>query len=337
MQSCDSGESASGDQWQFWVDRGGTFTDVVAKRPDGSLVACKLLSEDPSRYDDAAIEGIRRLLELGSNETITCERIASVKMGTTVATNALLERKGERIALFVTKGFKDVLKIGFQNRPRLFDHHIVLPEPLYERVYEVDERIDARGTIVRTMDRNTTRSQLQRAYSEGFRSLAVVFMHSYRYPTHELEFELMAVEMGFEQISVSHKVVPLIRFIPRGDTTVIAAYLSRKLQRYVKQVTTQLPSVRVLFMQSNGGLTSSTSFQVKDAILSGPAGGVVGMVRTAQEAGFDKIIGFDMGGTSTDVSHFAGEFERRLETEVAGLRIRVPMVNIHTVASGGGQ
>ena len=336
VQSSKSGEAHAAGRWQFWIDRGGTFTDIVGKTPDETLVTCKLLSEDPSHYDDAAIEGMRRLLGFELNRTITSEHVELVKMGTTVATNALLEHKGERTALFVTKGLKDFLEIGYQNRPRLFDLNVVLPQPLYHKVYEVDERVDVHGKVIRPLDSDSLRSQLQIAYNEGFRSLAVVLMHSYRYPTHEIEFERMAAEFDFEQISVSHKVVPLIKIIFRGDTTVIDAYLSQRLRQYVNQVSTKLPNVPVFFMQSNGGLAGPTSFQVRDAILSGPAGGTVGMVRTAQAAGFEKIIGFDMGGTSTDVSHFAGELERKLETEIAGLRIRVPMLSIHTVAAGGG-
>lgn len=323
-------------RWQFWIDRGGTFTDIVARRPDGVLVTHKLLSEDPEHYEDAAVEGVRRLLELEPYQTITPQEVEAVKMGTTVATNALLERKGERTALFITKGFGDALRIGYQNRPRLFDRHIVLPSLLYTKVCEVDERIDAHGRILQPLDTGAVRKQLQSVYAEGFRALAVTLMHAYRYPAHEAEIERLAGEVGFTQISVSHKVSPLMKLISRGDTTVVDAYLSPILRRYVDRVAAKMAEVDLFFMQSNGGLTGARGFQGKDAILSGPAGGIVGMVRTAQSAGFGKVIGFDMGGTSTDVSHFAGELEREFETQVAGVRMRAPMMSIHTVAAGGG-
>jgi len=323
-------------RWQFWIDRGGTFTDIVAKKPDGTLVTHKLLSEDPGQYRDAAIAGIRRLLELEDGAGIPADLVESVKMGTTVATNALLERKGERTALFITRGFRDALRIGYQNRPRLFDRNIVLPEPLYDRVVEVAERITTDGSVLEPLDLAQTRRALQSAFDAGYRSVAIVLMHGYRYPQHELAIEKAAAGIGFSQVSVSHKVSTLMKLIPRGDTTVADAYLSPILRRYVDQVASAMPSVRLMFMQSNGGLTEAHRFQGKDAILSGPAGGIVGMARTAGLAGFDRIIGFDMGGTSTDVSHFSGEFEREFETQVAGVRVRAPMMSIHTVAAGGG-
>ncbi|MES9961492.1 MAG: hydantoinase B/oxoprolinase family protein [Sedimenticola sp.] len=323
-------------RWQFWIDRGGTFTDVVARRPDGSTATRKLLSENPERYRDSAIQGIRDLMGLAAGEPIPSERIEAVKMGTTVATNALLERDGDRTLLLVTRGFRDALRIGYQNRPRLFDRNIRLPEMLYERVAEVDERLRADGKVLRTLDEAGAEAELEAAYADGIRSVAILFMHGYRYPDHEARVAAIAERIGFEQVSVSNKVSPLIKLVGRGDTTVVDAYLSPILRRYVQQVSSQTGDARLMFMQSHGGLTSADYFQGKDAILSGPAGGVVGMVRTARMAGFDKLIGFDMGGTSTDVSHFNGEYERAFDTEVAGVRMRVPMMSIHTVAAGGG-
>src|SRR5581483_8826511 len=323
-------------RWQFWIDRGGTFTDIVARRPDGSLLTHKLLSENPERYADAALAGIRALLGLKKDEAIPAARIEAVKMGTTVATNALLERKGERTALFITKGFADALRIAYQNRPRIFDRHIVLPEMLYEKVFEVDERVGARGDVLRPLDPGKASASLRQAFDEGFRSVAIVFMHGYRFPGHERQVAEIARRIGFAQVSVSHEVSPLMKLVGRGDTTVVDAYLSPILRRYVERVAAELGGVRLLFMQSNGGLTDAHRFQGKDAILSGPAGGIVGAVRTSAAAGFDRIIGFDMGGTSTDVSHYAGELEREFETRVAGVRMRAPMMSIHTVAAGGG-
>ncbi len=327
--------------WQFWVDRGGTFTDIVARKPDGSLQSHKLLSENPERYKDAAVHGIRELLELESDDEIPAGTIEAVKMGTTVATNALLERKGDRTVLLISKGMRDLLRIGYQNRPKLFDLEIVLPELLYDEVFEVDERLDADGTIATPLNLLQVRTALSAAYGKGFRSVAVALMHGYRFPEHEKKIGDMAKQQGFSQISLSHEVSPLIKLVSRGDTTVVDAYLSPILRRYVGQVSDALGADRggcnsLMFMQSNGGLTDAALFQGKDAILSGPAGGVVGMVRTAEEAGFDKLIGFDMGGTSTDVCHYAGEYERSFETEVAGVRMRAPMMSIHTVAAGGG-
>ncbi|MCX7891420.1 MAG: hydantoinase B/oxoprolinase family protein [Burkholderiales bacterium] len=323
-------------RWQFWIDRGGTFTDVVALRPDGALVTHKLLSENPERYRDAAIAAIRELMGVAHDEPIPVGGIEAVKMGTTVATNALLERKGEPTVLFVTRGFADALRIGYQNRPHLFARRIVLPEMLYAKVVEVDERVDARGDVLVPLDLESARRDLQAAWDEGFRSVAVVLMHGYRYPRHEAALAAAARAIGFTQVSASHEVSPLMKLVSRGDTTVADAYLSPILRRYVDEVAAELPGVRLLFMQSNGGLADARRFQGKDSVLSGPAGGVVGAARAAATAGFDRIIGFDMGGTSTDVSHFAGELEREFETLVAGVRMRAPMMSIHTVAAGGG-
>jgi 5-oxoprolinase (ATP-hydrolysing) len=322
--------------WQFWIDRGGTFTDIVARRPDGQLVTHKLLSENPEQYRDAAIAGIRRLLGIAPGAAIPAELVEAVKMGTTVATNALLERKGEPTSLAITRGFRDALRIAYQNRPRLFDRHIVLPELLYQEVIEIDERIGAHGAVVTPLDEVSARALLQRAFDGGVRSLAIVFMHGYRYRQHEEAAARIAREIGFTQVSVSHEVSPLMKLVARGDTTVVDAYLSPILRRYVDQVASELPGVNLQFMQSSGALTDARTFHGKDSILSGPAGGIVGMVRASQLAGFDHVIGFDMGGTSTDVSHFSGEFERVFETQVAGVRMRAPMMSIHTVAAGGG-
>jgi 5-oxoprolinase (ATP-hydrolysing) len=323
-------------RWEFWIDRGGTFTDVVGKRPDGRLVTRKLLSHNPERYRDAAVAGIRQTLELRPDEPVPAARIAVVKMGTTVATNALLERTGEPTVLVVTEGFRDALRIAYQNRPRLFDRRILLPEALYARVVEVPERVDAHGGVVRPLDLDAATEALREAHAAGIRSAAVVFMHGYRYAAHERAVAEAARGLGFTQVSCSHEVSPLMKLVPRGDTTVVDAYLSPILRRYVADVAGELRGVRLMFMQSNGGLREAAHFRGKDAVLSGPAGGVVGMARSAAEAGHQRVIGFDMGGTSTDVSHYAGEFERVYGTEVAGVRMRAPMMNIHTVAAGGG-
>ncbi|WP_298360991.1 hydantoinase B/oxoprolinase family protein [uncultured Litoreibacter sp.] len=327
--------------WQFWVDRGGTFTDIVAKTPKGGLKTHKLLSENPEVYPDAAVHGIREMLGLGEADPIPDGQITAVKMGTTVATNALLERKGERTLLLITKGMRDLLRIGFQNRPRLFDLNIELPELLYDDVIEVEERLSATGEVICPLDTRATRTALSEAYGKGYRSVAVALMHSYRFPAHEQTIGDMARQSGFDQVSLSHEASPLIKLVSRGDTAVVDAYLSPILRRYVSQVASALGTgkggcERLMFMRSNGGLTDAALFEGRDAILSGPAGGVVGMVSTATEHGFDKLIGFDMGGTSTDVCHYAGEFERSFETEVAGVRMRAPMMSIHTVAAGGG-
>ncbi|MBD2129650.1 hydantoinase B/oxoprolinase family protein [Microcoleus sp. ZQ-A2] len=365
--------SSSGDnRWQFWIDRGGTFTDIVARRPDGTLVIHKLLSENPERYTDAPVQGIRDLLGIPAELPIPAEQIEVVKMGTTVATNALLERKGDRTVLVITQGFRDALRIGYQNRPDIFARQIILPEMLYEQVIEVEERYSAQGEELIPVNLETVRQSLEEAYEAGIRSCAIVFMHGYRYPAHEKEVATIAHTIGFTQVSVSHEVTPLMKLVSRGDTTVVDAYLSPILRRYVDRVGSQLnvdklqdegdqeldvdrlqavgiaqttlqptnvqlsASVTLMFMQSNGGLTDARQFQGKDSILSGPAGGIVGAVQTSAIAGFDKIISFDMGGTSTDVAHYNGEYERTFETEVAGVRMRTPMMSIHTVAAGGG-
>jgi 5-oxoprolinase (ATP-hydrolysing) len=344
--------------WEFWIDRGGTFTDVIGRRPDGKLVTHKLLSENPEAYRDAAVAGIRHLLGLEPDEPIPPAHIGAVKMGTTVATNALLERKGERTLLLITKGFRDALRIGYQARTDIFAKHIIKPEMLYERVIEIDERVRADGTVERAPDADAVRAELARAKDDGLRVVAVVLMHAYRYSAHEQQVAALAREAGFTQVSASHEVSPLIKLVGRGDTTVVDAYLSPILGRYVAQVsdeltplsrTAQKPSPqgggrqpgsaaenRLMFMMSSGGLTAADLFRGKDAILSGPAGGVVGMAETGRQADFERLIGFDMGGTSTDVSHFAGDYERTFETEVAGVRMRAPMMLIHTVAAGGG-
>lgn len=323
--------------WQFWIDRGGTFTDIVARRPDGTLATHKLLSENSAQYADAAMAGIRYLLGLKNNEPIPADAIDAVKMGTTVATNALLERKGEPTLLAITRGFRDQLRIAYQNRPRIFDRAIVLPTLLYSDVIEIDERIGAHGEIITPLDEMTTRNALNAAWILGFRAIAIVLMHGYRFTRHEQRVGEIAREIGFTQISISHEVSPLMKIVSRGDTTVVDAYLSPILRQYVDQVSNDLPrSARLFFMQSNGGLADADAFRGKDAILSGPAGGIVGMVRTSEAAGFNRLIGFDMGGTSTDVSHYAGTLEREFETQVAGVRIRAPMMAIHTIAAGGG-
>ena len=326
--------------WEFWIDRGGTFTDVIGRRPDGALVTHKLLSENPEAYRDAAVHGIRHLLGLEPGAPIPSKQISAVKMGTTVATNALLERKGERTLLLITKGFRDALRIGYQARPKIFAKHIIKPDMLYERVVEVDERVRADGTVERELDLDAVRVELERALADGIRAVAIVLMHAYRYSDHEKRVVALARELGFPQVSASHEVSPLIKLVGRGDTTVVDSYLSPILRSYVAQVAGDLDSkdaaIRLMFMMSSGGLTAAELFRGKDAILSGPAAGVVGMAETGRSAGFSRLIGFDMGGTSTDVSHYAGEYERAFETEVAGVRMRAPMMLIHTVAAGGG-
>lgn len=362
-------DNRSSSQWQFWIDRGGTFTDIVAKRPDGRIVIDKLLSENPEHYQDAPVQGIRDLMGLRSDESIPIEQIEVIKMGTTVATNALLERKGDRTVLVITKGFRDALRIGYQHRPDIFALEIILPEMLYEEVIEVDERMDAQGKILQPLNTKQIKQDLQDVYAQGFRSCGVVLMHSYRYPHHEQEIGEIARQIGFTQISLSHEVSPLMKLVSRGDTTMVDAYLSPILRRYVDQVSANLSahnaieikdledtairftdpseitpllendavkSPQLMFMQSNGGLADARLFQGKDSILSGPAGGIVGAVKTCAIAGFGKIISFDMGGTSTDVAHYNGEYERSFETEIAGVRLRTPMMAIHTVAAGGG-
>ncbi|ACK71921.1 5-oxoprolinase (ATP-hydrolyzing) [Gloeothece citriformis PCC 7424] len=343
---------------KVFADRGGTFTDLVAvtdnpsiidqlsKHPQKFLIVSlpnhqwvivyKLLSENPELYQDAVIQGIRDILNLGKNDPIPTSEIEVVKMGTTVATNALLERKGDRVVLLITQGFKDALRIGYQNRPYIFARQIILPTMLYERVIEVEERYDAQGNELIPVNVAQVIQDLQVAYDEGIRSCAIVLMHSYRYPNHEQQIAEIAQKIGFTQVSISHQISPLMKLVSRGDTTVVDAYLTPILRRYVNQVASQLPNVKLMFMKSDGGLTDAHQFQGKDSILSGPAGGIVGAVQTSLRAGFKKIITFDMGGTSTDVAHFKGEYERQLENEIAGVRMRVPVLDINTVAAGGG-
>jgi 5-oxoprolinase (ATP-hydrolysing) len=343
---------------KVFADRGGTFTDIVAvtnnqaiidrlsRYPERFLIASllknqwiivyKLLSENPEQYQDAAIQGIRDIMGISSNEPIPTEVIEVIKMGTTVATNALLERKGDRVVLLITKGFKDALRIGYQNRPNIFARHIVLPTMLYEQVIEIDERYDAHGNELIPVNIQQIRNDLEEVYNTGIRSCAIVFMHSARYPKHEQQIAKIAQKIGFTQISVSHQVSPLMKLVSRGDTTVVDAYLTPILRRYVNQIASQLPGVKLMFMKSDGGLVAAQQFQGKDSILSGPAGGIVGAVQTSKRAGFKLIITFDMGGTSTDVAHFKGEYERQLDSEIAGARMRVPVLAINTIAAGGG-
>jgi 5-oxoprolinase (ATP-hydrolysing) len=331
----------AGSAWEFWIDRGGTFTDIVARRPDGTTAIHKLLSDNPEQYRDSAVQGIRDILGIEQSDKVPIEKIRAIKMGTTVATNALLERKGEPTLLLTTKGFRDALRIGYQNRPDLFALNISLPEQLYDAVQEVDERITASGEVLVPLDEAEARRGLQNFYDQGLRSVAIVLMHGYRHHDHEIRLLELAQSVGFSQISASHRVSPLMKFVSRGDTTVVDAYLSPILHRYVEQISSEFDGLarhsgRLKFMQSNGGLTDARYFDGKDAILSGPAGGVVGMARVCEIAGFNRVIGFDMGGTSTDVSHYGGEFERVFHANVAGVRIRAPMMLIHTVAAGGG-
>lgn len=343
---------------KVFADRGGTFTDIVAvtnnqeiidrliKHPERFLISSlpnqqwvivyKLLSENPEQYQDAAIQGIRDIIGLTGNEPIPAEAIEVVKMGTTVATNALLERKGDRVVLMITKGFKDALRIGYQNRPHIFARQIVLPTMLYEQVIEVDERYDAQGQELIPVNITQVKEDLEAVYHTGIRSCAIVFMHSDRYPNHEQQIAELAQEIGFTQISISHQVSPLMKLVSRGDTTVVDAYLTPILRRYVNQVASELPGVKLMFMKSDGGLVAAKQFQGKDSIFSGPAGGIVGAIQTSKRAGFDLVITFDMGGTSTDVAHFKGEYERELDSEIAGARMRVPVLAINTIAAGGG-
>lgn len=342
---------------KVFADRGGTFTDLVAVTDNQAIIdrlthldrflivplpnqqwviVYKLLSENPEQYQDAAIQGIRDIIGLSGNESIPTQAIEVVKMGTTVATNALLERKGDRLALLITKGFKDALRIGYQNRPNIFARHIILPTMLYEQVIEVDERYNAHGDELTAVNIEEVKKDLQTVYNTGIRSCAIVFMHSDRYPQHEKQVAQLALTIGFTQISVSHQVSPLMKLVSRGDTTVVDAYLTPILRRYVNQVASQLPEVKLMFMKSDGGLVAAENFQGKDSILSGPAGGIVGAVQTSKRAGFELVITFDMGGTSTDVAHFKGEYERELDSEIAGARMRVPVLAINTIAAGGG-
>ncbi|TIR71004.1 MAG: 5-oxoprolinase, partial [Mesorhizobium sp.] len=330
-------DAAANNKWDFWIDRGGTFTDIIGRDPQGRLHPRKLLSENPEAYADAAIQGIRELLGLKTGAAIPAERIGDIKMGTTVATNALLERKGDRVLLLITRGFRDALRIAYQARPDIFAKEIILPEQLYERVVEIDERVRVDGSVERLLDIAACRPAIEQAKADGIDAVAIVLMHAWKYPDHEKAVAKVCRKIGFSQISVSHEVSPLIKLVGRGDTTVVDAYLSPILSRYVQRVAGELGAgPRLMFMMSSGGLTAADMFQGKDALLSGPAGGVVGMVETAKLAGFDKVVGFDMGGTSTDVAHYDGGYERAFDTEVAGVRIRAPMMRIHTVAAGGG-
>jgi 5-oxoprolinase (ATP-hydrolysing) len=329
-------------KWDFWIDRGGTFTDIIGRDPHGEIHARKLLSDNPEAYRDSAVQGIRDHLGLKAGQPLPRGLVGEVRMGTTVATNALLERKGDRTLLLITKGFRDALRIAYQARPDIFAKEIILPEQLYERVIEVDERVRADGFIEQKFNKWSVEAQIAEAISAGINAAAIVLMHAWKYPAHEQALEKLVAKAGFAQISVSHRVSPLAKLVGRGDTTVVDAYLSPILRRYVSQVAAELGVTeggggpKLMFMMSSGGLTAAELFQGKDALLSGPAGGVVGMAQTAKAAGFDAVIGFDMGGTSTDVAHFNGEYERAFDTEVAGVRIRAPMMRIHTVAAGGG-
>ncbi len=336
FESSDTSSAQADGQWQFWIDRGGTFTDIVARRPDGRLSTHKLLSENPERYQDAALQGIRDCLGLNPDAEIPAEQIAAVKMGTTVGTNALLERKGEAVALVITAGLADALRIGNQARPDIFARHIRLPDMLYSEVVEAKERLAADGSVLTPLDTEQLRRDLGAIRDQGIDAVAICLLHSYRNPAHERQAAEIARALGFAQISVGHQASPLMKLIGRGDTTLVDAYLSPLLRRYVDRIAAALGNTRLMFMQSSGGLASADRFHGKDCVLSGPAGGVVGMVRTAAAAGFDKLIGFDMGGTSTDVTHYAGRYERVFDTEIAGIRLRAPMMDIHTVAAGGG-
>jgi 5-oxoprolinase (ATP-hydrolysing) len=332
--------SSKDEKWQFWIDRGGTFTDVVARKPDGQLIAHKLLSLDTKHYADAAMHGIRTILGIEPEATLPTEEIESIKMGTTVGTNALLERKGEATALVITEGYKDALRIAYQNRPDIFALNIELPDLLYDEVIEIKERYSAAGEELVTLDTESARNELEKIYSSGIRSIAIVLMHAYRYPEHELQLREIAEGIGFTQISLSHEVSPLMKLISSGETTVVDAYLSPVLRRYIDMIASTLEAggdnTKLIFMQSNGGMVDAMQFRGRDCILSGPAGGIVGAVETSRTAGFEKVVTFDMGGTSTDVAHYSGEYERSFETEIAGVHLRSPMLYIHTVAAGGG-
>ena len=334
----------SSSRWEFYIDRGGTFTDIVAKTPQNKIIVHKLLSENPEHYQDAPIQGIRDVMDLSENEPIPTDKIEVVKMGTTVATNALLESQNpttesdyrQRVVLLINQGFRDALRIGYQNRPDIFAREIILPRMLYESVIEIDARYDAQGNELKSVDEFQVKQDLQAIFDQGISSCAVVLMHSYRYPEHELQIGKIAREVGFTQISISHQVSSLMKLVSRGDTTVVDAYLTPILRRYVERIASQLPQTNLMFMKSDGGLVAAENFQGKDSILSGPAGGIIGAVQTSKRAGYEQIITFDMGGTSTDVAHFAGEYERELELEIAGARMRVPVLAIHTIAAGGG-
>jgi len=322
--------------WQFWVDRGGTFTDIVAINPQGQFVTHKLLSVNPAQYTNSAIAGIRAVLNLKPQAAINSEQIDSVKVGTTVATNALLEKKGQKTLLVTTQGVADALKIANQNRPDIFALNIQLPSALYDTVVEAQERILVSGEVEQELNLAELKPKLAAALEQGFKSLAVVLMHAWVNPEHELAIYKLARTLGFNQVSLSHQASQTIKLIPRGDTCVADAYLNPVMQSYVNEIAAELINVPLYFMQSNGGLTLAEQFHGKDAILSGPAGGIVGAVKVSEQAGFNKMIGFDMGGTSTDVSHYNGEYERSYHSEIAGIRLATPMMHIHTVAAGGG-
>ncbi|OLF73917.1 5-oxoprolinase [Maricaulis sp. W15] len=314
--------------WEFWIDRGGTFTDVIGRAPDGRLHALKLLSESPD-YRDAATEGVRRLSAGAA--------VSAVKMGTTVATNALLERKGARTLFLVTRGFADLLIIGDQTRPDIFALDLKRPRPLYDRVVEIDERLDANGEVLTPLDEEAARRALDAARKDGLATVAIALMHAYGNDAHEARLETLAREAGFATVIRSSIASPLVKIVPRASTTVLDAYLTPVLRDYVDRVDRGLEGTPLFFMQSSGGLAPAGAFHARDAVLSGPAGGVVGMAKTAKQAGHRKVIGFDMGGTSTDVSRYDGDsYDRVQETLVAGHRLRAPMMAVHTVAAGGG-
>lgn len=322
--------------WHFWIDRGGTFTDVVARAPDGAIRTHKLLSENPERYRDAATAGIRALLGLAGDAPIPRGLVEDVRLGTTVATNALLERKGAKVLLLVDAGYGDLLTIGHQTRPDLFALDIHLPEPLHAGVLEVGGRIAADGTCLAPLDEDGLLPLLIAERAKGYETCAVALIHAWRFPETERRIAALARKAGFAHVSASHEVSPLLGLVARARTTVVDAYLAPVLRSYVEAVSGELAGIPLSFMQSNGGLAEAARFRAKDAILSGPAGGVVGAARTAQEAGKRRVIAFDMGGTSTDVALYAGQFERSLDTQIAGVDLRVPMLAIETVAAGGG-
>ena len=328
------GKSAA--RWSFWIDRGGTFTDVVARRADGILRTEKLLSEDPGRYADATVEGMRRILGTPPGAPLPAARIEGVRMGTTLATNALLERTGEPVLLAVTRGFGDLLRIGYQERPALFARRIVLPDPLCAETLEIEERIDASGRVVTPLDTEQAAARLEEARGRGLTNLAICLLHGYRYPQHERILAELARALGFRQVCSAHAVSPLARYVSRAETCTVDAYLTPVMRRYVRTLTERLGSTRILYMQSGGRLYDAAAINGKDSILSGPAGGVIGAVQFCLRLGHERVISFDMGGTSTDVAHYAGEYERDLESRVAGVRLRTPMLRIHTVAAGGG-
>lgn len=328
-------QKQKGGGWHFWVDRGGTFTDIVAFDPTGKLHCHKLLSEDPKKYDDAIVFGIDHILA-NSSHSLKESAISEVRIGTTIATNALLERKGARTALVISEGFRDLLTIGYQNRPELFALNIILPEPLFERSIEVKERVDAHGKVLVSLDPKSLESKLRQAKDDGIEALAVVLMHGYKYPAHEKKIFELASKIGFKHIALSHDVSSLIRIVPRGDSTVVDAYLSPLTKNYLERLVPRLRATNTYLMQSSGGLKRADHVSGKDTILSGPAGGVVGAVLACKKAGFHRLVGFDMGGTSTDVAHFSGEFERTLDTNFAGVRLQLPMMRLHSIAAGGG-